>query len=840
MEVGANQNLRHDRMSDCRSIGSNYYPSSQQSRKISIGVVVDSVTKKGSGRAKEDKVTVLGAEKMNPNVENSIEVRKKGQGVTTPVKGKPTDTLEQESSPWITTRSLYQQAPVPETVLHAQPATSGCQNKFNGQNNEMAARSVQSFLNKTSILQPGDGKQNTFDGFSYKRKEVKDGTTEMMEEFTFATAQEVDASNKMAIEDKAGKTGNKTETLRMKLWEILGNVSSPTNEYSNSQRHKVGADDIEPGQNFDQKVGTVVRSGHNSDTIETGSEASDHASTRPITPTLIRKGAPLKVQVKVTTCCPTPGYMQKYKQKNFSLDEGWSGRGHSAVNGGSSKLMRKNIEKKSIRVEPRKIIFPKKDMTDKIQETSYRNETTVPAEKTFSHGNKMEDIHDCISEDEREWLGPENNILEQNSHQSPLTDKAGQQEFKSPGNGDRQDIANPSLQDIANPSSQDIADLSLLNDVEPQDTFQSPRFKTPIASSTPTSTPNTDQLVDNSHSSSPKSDQLVNGVKNPAPSGRIITMGDIRSFSTLQTSNRQTDCYGSNRQTDFLGDAGELKNSPPLESVAAIEEKDTEDDLSESSAEERDRESLEEGSPIIEAYTGCGERDTLHAEPVDANQPKFMLHSTKRLRTCEGIRFDNISPTSSSPKGTGESNWIQEPLEESQEDEMLRAIKLFALELQKAQSKIKSETTKKSSRILMSISDGIYFQLQNLESHIQKDVGKITALSKSKRKQFEGKLEEKRKELKLIHENFKEDINRHLQDYRSALEGLETHHIELKGTMEKQKASHRKLLLQVEEALEAQLNDAQRRIAAIHELARGKTLQLKDVISLCLKDGILS
>ncbi|KAF5455507.1 hypothetical protein F2P56_025073 [Juglans regia] len=819
MEVGANQNLRHDRMSDIRSIGSNYYPSSQ-SRKISIGVVVDLVTKKKSGPAKEDKVTVLGAENMNPNVENSIEVRKKGQRVTTPGKGKPTDTLEQESSPWITTRSLYQQAHAPETVLHAQPATSGCQNKFNGQNNEMAARSVQSFVNKTSILQPGDGKQNTFDGFSYKRKGVKDGTTEM-EEFTFATTQKVDASNKMAIEDKAGKTGNKTESLRMKLWEILGNVSSPTNEYSNSQRHKVGANDIEPGQNFDRKVGTVVRRGHNSDTIETDSEASDHASTRPVTHTLIRKGAPLKVQVKVTTCGPSTGYMQKHKQKNFSLDEGWSGRVNSAVNGGSSKLMRKNIE--SIRVKPRKIVFPKTDNTDKIQETSYRSETTVPAEKTFSHGNKMEDIHDCVSEDEREWFGPENKILEQNSHQPPLTDKAGQQEFKSPGNGDRQDIVNPSLQDIANPSLQ--------NDVEPQDTFQSPRFKTPFSSSTPTSTPNTDQLVDNSHSSSPRSDQLVNGVSNPAPAGRIITMGDIRSFSTLQTSNRQT---------DFLGDAGELKSSPPMESVATIEEKDTEDDLSESSAEERDCKSLEEGSPIIEAYTGCGERDTLHSEPGDADQPKFMLHSTKRLWTCEGIRFDNINPTSSSPKGTGESNWIQEPLEESQEDELLRAIKLFALELQKTQSKIKSETTKKSSRILMSISDGIYFQLQNLESHIQKDVGKITALSKSKRKRVEGKLEEKRKELKLIHENFKEDINRHLQDYRSALEGLETHHIELKGTMEKQKASHRKLLLQVEEALEAQLNDAQRRIAAIHELARGKTLQLKGVISLCLKDGILS
>ena len=40
--------------------------------------------------------------------------------------------------------------------------------------------------------------------------------------------------------------------------------------------------------------------------------------------------------------------------------------------------------------------------------------------------------------------------------------------------------------------------------------------------------------------------------------------------------------------------------------------------------------------------------------------------------------------------------------------------------------------------------------------------------------------------MKLIHEKFKEDINQHLQDFRTMLEGLEAHQIEFKGTMEKQ------------------------------------------------------
>lgn len=51
-----------------------------------------------------------------------------------------------------------------------------------------------------------------------------------------------------------------------------------------------------------------------------------------------------------------------------------------------------------------------------------------------------------------------------------------------------------------------------------------------------------------------------------------------------------------------------------------------------------------------------------------------------------------------------------------------RAIQLFGLELQKLKSRMKSETAKRSSEIVMSVSDGIYLQLQNLESHIQTDV----------------------------------------------------------------------------------------------------------------------
>lgn len=104
---------------------------------------------------------------------------------------------------------------------------------------------------------------------------------------------------------------------------------------------------------------------------------------------------------------------------------------------------------------------------------------------------------------------------------------------------------------------------------------------------------------------------------------------------------------------------------------------------------------------------GFRKRDILSSEPVASEQQKFMLHLTKRLRICERIRFDNISPTSSCPKGkaslifllwssyhtlscymlpfslfllnlykicpgTVESNWIQEPSDQSQDNGLLR------------------------------------------------------------------------------------------------------------------------------------------------------------------------
>uniref|UniRef100_A0A5B7BLE3 Meiosis-specific protein ASY3-like coiled-coil domain-containing protein n=1 Tax=Davidia involucrata TaxID=16924 RepID=A0A5B7BLE3_DAVIN len=105
----------------------------------------------------------------------------------------------------------------------------------------------------------GDGKQKKFNRVTYGEKGGKDVTTDSVEEFSFATAQEVLVPEKGG-EDKTNTTENRSsEALRMRLWEILGTVSSPNKQFSNSQAPEVGANNLNSEQEFCQKTNPVVK-----------------------------------------------------------------------------------------------------------------------------------------------------------------------------------------------------------------------------------------------------------------------------------------------------------------------------------------------------------------------------------------------------------------------------------------------------------------------------------------------------------------------------------------------------------------------------------------------------
>ncbi|KAF5733420.1 hypothetical protein HS088_TW17G00963 [Tripterygium wilfordii] len=294
---------------------------------------------------------------------------------------------------------------------------------------------------------------------------------------------------------------------------------------------------------------------------------------------------------------------------------------------------------------------------------------------------------------------------------------------------------------------EDIDHPFSINIPDPQDEFLSPTFKikTPNSSSSPVSRLKTVQVENDDHS--------------PAMAKKMFGAENIQSFQTLCTS-KPYHCE-SNADAESSDDAEEIKGSLPSKPAPVKRRKIAVDSFFESSSEEGDYESSKE-SPS---------RGNIHRFSASFLFFFLMCFCLYIFIKCADI---------------GESEWIQEPLEEKQEDELTRVVKLFALALENMKRKIQSATRKKSNEILTSVSEEVHQQLQNIELQIQTDVDKLKSLSKSKRKLLETKLQEQQEELKSKHEKFQKVVHQHLQDCESTIEGLEANQIELKGIMKRQ------------------------------------------------------
>lgn len=754
---------------------------------MSIGVVVDSIAKKKSGLAKEREVVVPNAETVNANLGNTIQGKINVERVTAAKKTEEAKNPEQLSSPWISTRPFFQEIPTSDAALHAKQASNlSCgskrQCKLDGARNTPLTYSVEFFANQTSILNSGDNKQKKFSGVTYKKSGLNDGVEEV-QDFTFATVQEVLLPDKEVLVDKTHvKENTRTETLRMKLWNILGATASPNDQHPKSQEHEVGDDNLNPQPEFDQ-MGDMVKPKKNSakpeekynekgdifikprqcsDTIETDSESPENSVRRPVTRSLIQKRARAKGGQRTAKPGPSSGHKQKQQDNVFSFEQECFENAPDSAGGRSLKPIQKKRENTGFRTESHEVCLPEKDNSTMIQQAINRTGKRPPAKKACSVHNKRGDFHRSLPDNEREFLELEKNIQEKEIYQSPLISKTYGGDFDNPESKDqRVDEENPSLK----------------NAVNPEDNFLSPTFgiRPPMSSSSPSSIAKSDQMADCS---------------SPASTERRFNLGDIRRFRTSSTSKQD---FSDNAQTQSSDAAEEIKDSPLRKTTPEMEKNDAESGLSLSSTEERDLRSFQEGSPIIQGH-----------------------------------------------KWTEEDNCIEEPSELNEVDGLARAVELFALGLEKLKTKMKTATTRKSSEIFKSVAAEVHLQLQNVESQIQTDMGKLTNLSKSKRKKMETRFEEQQEQLKVICNKFKEQVNQHLQDCRSTFEGLEVYQTEFKGAVEKQKASHRKLVSQVEEAIETQLNDAQKRIKVMNETTRGQMVQLKHQLALCLKEGILS
>ncbi|KAK4406867.1 Meiosis-specific protein ASY3 [Sesamum angolense] len=277
-------------------------------------------------------------------------------------------------------------------------------------------------------------------------------------------------------------------------------------------------------------------------------------------------------------------------------------------------------------------------------------------------------------------------------------------------------------------------------------------------------------------------------------------------------------------------DGGYKLNDIHLMKPSFIMEEDSENQMSKLSTDATDSDSSEDDSHI----KVCRESEQLSPEFYIAQE--FLCGPDKSLGNKKDVEVTGSSPISESLKGIHDSE-LQMCLGLNQNDGLASAIKLLAVALDRFKTEVKSMSNKRSAEILLAAAEEVFLLLQNAESQIKTDVGKLANLSQSKRKRLETRLEEQQEHFLGIYKRFKEEVDRHLQDYDKINEDLEEHEIEIKRTAERQRAAQKKFLSQLEQGIKVQLDEAESRITTVQELARKKMLQLKLLVAECTKHG---
>ncbi|XP_058084019.1 meiosis-specific protein ASY3-like [Magnolia sinica] len=356
-------------MGKCQSVSNNFYPSNQ-SRKISIGITVEAPAKTRTEARKEGKVASRTMEKKVTSSQGKSMEADKDTRLKSVLKGKQAEVPDQETAAWFSTRSLYQETAITNTV--------------------------QLYASRTSILQSSDGLHKKFDGVTYGRKTEKRENVERVEEFAFATTQ------KMHVSDK-GAEGEKLETTSL----------------------KVEVKNLKSGKRGDCK-GVFVKPWKNSDSIETDSESPNQNALRPFTHSLTQKKAVNKTQRKlqheinkgVNVVLTSSCFKLKCPEKNvFAFDEaeGRVGILHWTANGSSSFCKRKKRGKRSTRIQAPRICLSRKPFCKKSLQSPAREKTPSPPEKTAPKVDTEACFHSppSQSQNNKYSLKPKNLFLEE-------------------------------------------------------------------------------------------------------------------------------------------------------------------------------------------------------------------------------------------------------------------------------------------------------------------------------------------------------------------------------------------------------------------------------------------
>ena len=390
-------------MTDRRSLSSNNRYCSQ-STKMSVGILVNSIS-----NAKTKDLQEPGAQTVevgSSSKKNSVRCR---EGHS-PLMEKHVIVEPKNASPWVSTRSFNPK--ISSSVADKDtertpsfPATRRTRPTSKILEKASAAHSIKYFAAKSGLgsdvcRQKNSGRENC----SVENGNVD--TVEHVENLVYSTEQGVQqAKEQVQDKDRKKETGGR-ESLRIKLWEILGDVSSP-----NKQPPSLQCEELHLDQEKNRKQSPIRKLNINSDTIE--SDSQTQISTRPITRSLARMKAARKQGSKTEA---TNSINRKDCQRNriFSskgdlsvgsygnfVDGSLPSKGEKVIMGMSSRaetnqgVREKDVEErqqseKSRSIPVEKSMLQKNKVSNASSSTDRRNDVNVEPEKGTKNSSSFE------------------------------------------------------------------------------------------------------------------------------------------------------------------------------------------------------------------------------------------------------------------------------------------------------------------------------------------------------------------------------------------------------------------------------------------------------------------
>lgn len=467
-------------MSDYRSFGSNYPPSSQ-SRKISIGVMADSQPKRNPAPDKGDGDVIAKVEKLKSATVTDLQANKKDKGDLAAKQMNAAKGTERATSPWRSPRSSYRKLGTLENVLCKQTSSlSGSKGLNKGLNGAHQAGARDSFQNfPISSPQHSDGELN-----GGRNDKGMDRTPERMEEPPSAVLQQKVASQREEMNKPEKDKNGTTDALRSKLWEILGKASPANNEDVNSETPEVVKTNFKLSQDKGSNDDPLIKPRHNSDSIETDSESPESATRRPVTRSLLQRRVGAKGVQKKTKAGANLGRKTAEQVNNiFSFEEGLRGKIGTAMNSSGMPKKQRGRRKNTV-VQCRKVHSREKDDADGIRKskTPPRSESTGTGKRS-SFSDKKGSSHELHPQSKARKQKPDISTREEDFHPSPEAETAATPEMFHglSKNGDKQERPSNVFREKS---------------AEPENEFQSPTFgyKAPISSPSPRFSPEASPL----------------------------------------------------------------------------------------------------------------------------------------------------------------------------------------------------------------------------------------------------------------------------------------------------------------------------------------------------------